>query len=74
MYRTGPENRHQRITIDGQRPYEGALPLAAQWKTLVFDDPSLTRDFHVTLSDSGTGWGEWSALAVQEKTNDSKKQ
>ena len=74
MYRTGPENRHQRITIDGQRPYEGPLPLATQWKTLVFDDTSLTRDIHVTLSDSGTGWGEWSALAVQEKTNDSKKQ
>lgn len=73
MYRTGPDNRRQLITVNGGVDYEGKLPASLDWKTLVFDDPTLTQDFTVTISDEGADWGEWSAIAVKDNEQDVKK-
>jgi hypothetical protein len=42
------------------------MPLATQWLLLRFNDPRLPEAFTVTFTTEGTGWGEWSAIAVSD--------
>jgi hypothetical protein len=65
FYRSGPSPGHQLIRIDNGRVAAGILPLAEEhWIRLRFDDSGLPDEFVVTLIDDGSGWGEWSAVAV----------
>lgn len=66
FYRSGPTAGRQRFKIDGNRLTSGVMPLANQWLLLRFDDPRLPETFTVTFSTEGTGWGEWSAIAVSD--------
>jgi hypothetical protein len=67
MYRSGPENKRQVavLTANGIELARSVLPSAHEWSWLEFDVPSLPEEFIVKLSDEGTGWGEWLAIAVK---------
>lgn len=67
MYRSGPQNNRQVVTLTagGVEIARSLLPLAQEWSWLEFDAPSLPEEFVVKLSDQGTSWGEWSAIAVK---------
>lgn len=64
--RTGPVTAHQRYRIDDAPGFAGLLPVAQDWVAIVFDHPDLPAEFSLTLTDGGTGWGEWSAIAVKD--------
>ncbi len=68
LYRTGPTVARQRFLIDGNRFGAGFLPKTERWSVLVLDDPKLPERFEVTLSDEGSKWGEWMAIAVKDKS------
>jgi hypothetical protein len=65
FFRTGPTGGHQMLSIANvlaPRP----MPVLRDWTRVTFDDPRLPDAFVVTLSDDGSGWGEWSAIAVSD--------
>jgi hypothetical protein len=65
LYRSGPIDGHQVMEIAGQPPV--ILPVALTWIELAFSGPDLPKDqFVVKFTDSGSGWGEWSAIAVRD--------
>jgi hypothetical protein len=76
-YRSGPNVDHQTIEVVGDHSMPMKLPLSRDWSLLSFANANLPqRDFFIKLSDSGTGWGEWSAIAVMKnsiKTTSYKK-
>jgi len=65
-YRSGPTPKNQRFRIGDGVPFSGPLPLSDHWTLLVFDNPVLPDEFTLTLTDSGEGWGEWSAIAIKD--------
>lgn len=67
FYRTGPTGGNQRFKVDDGSSFAGALPPVQSWAVLVFDNPKLPAEFNLTLTDEGKDWGEWSAVAVNER-------
>jgi len=70
LFRSGPTVEHQRIHINDQPPgrFDTALPTAVDWAVLEFANPRLPREFVVIFEDGGTGWGEWSAVALARRS------
>jgi len=66
LFRSGPTIEHQLLHIDGTpaNAFSTALPVALYWITLDFTNPQLPPEFTVTFEDAGTGYGEWSAVAL----------
>jgi hypothetical protein len=64
LYRSGPTVGRQLFEVLGDKPLSGVLPLALDWTELRFDGSELPPEFELRLSDQGSGWGEWSAIAV----------
>lgn len=65
FWRSGPNVAHQTWRISaGERTLGGAMPRAHTWVGVVFDHPDLPETFTLTLTDGGSDWGEWSAIAV----------
>ncbi len=65
-YRSGPASGKQLFRVDDGKLYAGQFPVVDPWGVLVFDSPRLPEEFTLTLSDAGNGWGEWSAIALQD--------
>lgn len=67
LYRS-PVARRQHIIVQGAASarFDTALPNAPDWIALAFSNPNLPNDFTVLLDDEGTGWGEWSAVALAQ--------
>lgn len=67
VYKTGPVSTNQFITIreDEKVIFKGYLPMSEEWKLLVFDPEALPEKLHIEISDEGSQWGEWSAIAVR---------
>ena len=68
LVRTGPSIENIRITAVGQKngPIEIVSYVLSAWHEVRLDryfDP--TEPVTVTLIDSGSGWGEWGAIAVK---------
>lgn len=64
FYRSGPSANQQTIEVNGARTM--ALPLSKDWMLLEFSGESWPQEpFTVKLTDNGSGWGEWSAVALQ---------
>jgi len=64
FYRSGPSMAQQTMLIDGVKTVP--LPLAKDWVLLEFAGDELpAQAFTVKLSDNGSGWGEWSAIALK---------
>ncbi len=69
-YRSGGSGFHQ-ISVGGHTDeFKTDLPLAPEWTILKFDQPSLPESFTVTLTDSGTAEGTWSAVALRITNDD----
>lgn len=66
FYRSGPSGREQSMEIEGVGTVP--MPLAQDWGLLEFSGDALPQQaFTVKLSDTGNGWGEWSAIALVSK-------
>lgn len=64
FYRSGPSIRQQSMEIEGMGKVP--MPLAQDWGLLEFSSDALPQQgFTVKLSDTGNGWGEWSAVAIK---------
>jgi hypothetical protein len=64
FYRSGPSVTQQIIEINGS--WTVALPLATDWVRVEFTSDALPQEpFTVRLMDNGSGWGEWSAIALK---------
>ncbi len=64
FYRSGPSIRQQSMEIEGMGTVP--MPLAQDWGMLEFSGDALPQQaFSVKLSDTGNGWGEWSAVAIK---------
>ena len=61
-YRTGPVTEKQFLQINDSPSYQLAQTL--EWSRLVFSGKDLPDNFIVKISDQGNGWGEWSAIAL----------
>jgi hypothetical protein len=67
LFKSGPSISGQKILINsGSLPYLSYLPQSNNWVELIFDNISLPEKFEVTLIDTGTEWGEWSAIGLKE--------
>lgn len=64
FYRSGPVGGKQ-FMIDPKNGLRQALPVATDWVVLSFSNPRLSESFTITLTDSGSAWGEWSAIALR---------
>lgn len=62
-YRSGPTGGKQTVQILSEDRTKIALPVAQEWSEVHFIDDTLPESFLVRLSDEGSGWGEWSAIA-----------
>jgi hypothetical protein len=65
LYRSGPTSGQQTLKITGKAELHSQLPIAPEWITLDFSNPTLPNEFTATFIDNGSGWGEWSAIAVK---------
>lgn len=68
LYRSGPRVTGQSLLINSnhKNKFYTSLPISVEWHILDFSNPELPENFDITLIDSGTKWGEWSAIALQE--------
>jgi hypothetical protein len=64
FYRSGPKGGRQRLEIEGSRQNPVVLPVAEEWVQIEFSGESVPNTFQLKISDSGDGWGEWSAIAI----------
>jgi hypothetical protein len=65
LYRSGPMRGKQIVEVLGTRFSATNLPAATDWVLLDFSNDLLPEEFAVRFSDRGTGWGEWSAIALK---------
>ena len=42
------------------------LPVALDWTVLEFSNTAFPNEFMAAFSELGTGWGEWSAIALAD--------
>ncbi|MDB5026606.1 MAG: hypothetical protein JWO66_295 [Candidatus Eremiobacteraeota bacterium] len=70
LFRTGPRRMGQHVIIAGAAPgaFGTIVPLALEWTSLEFSNPSLPAEFSVVFEDDSSDWGEWSAVALASRT------
>jgi hypothetical protein len=66
LYRTGPTTGKQYIRLNNEESSKTVLPVSQAWRVIEFSSPILPDEFLITVSDEGTGWGEWSAVGLKE--------
>ena len=66
LYRSGPTGGSQMLEISSFSPV--ILPVAPEWVLMDFSDPDLPAQFVAKFSDNGDKWGEWSAVALVDKS------
>jgi hypothetical protein len=67
FYRSGPNTANQHIDIMATPAIHRTLPVSTDWVALNFSVPTLPEHFQLKLEDAGSGWGEWSAIALRER-------
>ena len=66
FYRSGPTRGRQLLEIGNKKEVSVILPASHDWILLDFSNTRLPETFSVTFTDAGSGWGEWSAIAIKE--------
>ncbi len=67
FFRSGPTAGRQMLMINtGKNTHKYILPMAIDWRVITFRNKSLPDAFMITLSDEGSNWGEWSAIAIRQ--------
>jgi hypothetical protein len=70
FYRSGPQGEQQYLHLKSKPENKIRLPIATDWVLLDFDTSYFTESSRiVTLTDGGSGWGEWSAIAIRSAAN-----
>ncbi|MBT8537138.1 hypothetical protein G6715_05020 [Polynucleobacter paneuropaeus] len=64
-YRSGPTKGHQIMKILNT-DISILLPVTTDWVSIKFIGPQLPKKFDVMILDSGSDWGEWSAIELTE--------
>jgi hypothetical protein len=67
LYRSGLTSGHQFVEIVGSSLPPLSLPAVPEWTELEFSAETLPDEFDAKFSDRGSGWEEWSAIAVRAK-------
>lgn len=68
LYLTGPQVSGQSIIVNSKGQggnFNTELPVSLEWSVLNFSNPRLPDEFTVSFIDSGTRWGEWSAVGLK---------
>lgn len=66
LYRSGPNVRSQYLQTGNEVATRMVLPSAESWVRLEFNEAAWPAgEFEVTFTDAGTGFGEWSAIALR---------
>ncbi len=66
LYRSGPNGRSQFLQAGKEAATRMILPSAESWVRLEFNSAAWTAgEFEITFTDAGTGFGEWSAIALR---------
>ncbi|WP_315135835.1 hypothetical protein [Achromobacter marplatensis] len=66
LYRSGPNVRSQFLQTGNDVATRMVLPSAESWVRLEFNEGAWPAgEFEVTFTDAGTGFGEWSAIALR---------
>jgi hypothetical protein len=65
LFRTGPKPARQRLEVIGHPSLAVAAPLSEHWTKVELSDARLPEQFDLRISDSGTDWGEWFAVALR---------
>lgn len=66
FFRTGPTPGRQTLAVAGSDMPPLVLPVAPEWSVLELSGKNFPDgEFILILSDSGSAWGEWSAIAVR---------
>lgn len=68
LYRTGPRVGKQAILVGagGAGEFYADAPVSSEWSLIEFSSSKLPAEFDVVFVDAGTGWGEWSAIAINK--------
>ena len=67
LYRSGPTPRRQLLKVMG-KDIEVSLPVAIEWTLIeLHADIFETDSLEVEISDEGSEWGEWSAIALRSE-------
>jgi hypothetical protein len=65
LYRSGPTGGRKFIRLNNKDSLRTLLPVSLDWQILEFSNPVLSAEFVISLSDEGSGCGEWSAVALK---------
>ena len=66
LYRSGPNERSQFLQAGKEAATRMILPSAESWVRLEFNSAAWTAgEFEIKFTDAGTGFGEWSAIALR---------
>jgi hypothetical protein len=72
FYRSGPSGGRQLLRIGGNNKVI-VMPIAEDWVLLNFSSGRFQdlppEGLSITISDEGVGWGEWSAIAINQRGN-----
>ena len=67
LFRSEPKSKKQRIVVEGsENLFFDTLPPTSKWTILDFSNRLLPEEFSVNFIDGGSGWGEWSAIALRK--------
>ena len=70
LFRTGPDSGGLSLAIDGRESsFAQSLPLATDWKELVFSNLDLPAEFAATVTDHGSLHGQWFAVGIGASVN-----
>lgn len=64
-FRSGPTGGKQSLFIESEKEFSQVLPVVTDWVLLEFKNSQLPETFTIQIVDSGSEWGEWSAIAVR---------
>lgn len=64
LYRSGPTGGRQQLQVNDDIASLYSLPVSVEWGVLDFSSEKLPDLFNIKITDSGAGWGEWSAIAL----------
>ena len=68
VYKTGPNSNGQFIsfeTTEGMTLFVSQLPVSRNWTAIKLDNEILPEKFNVRIQDTGSGWGQWSAILLK---------
>lgn len=68
FYRSGPTAGRQLMAVEGHPQLSVVMSALPEWTQLVLDSAAMpSGEVVLRITDNGSGWGEWSALALKSQ-------